>query len=169
MKRFFLFLLCVGTLSACTVTFTPADVSVRGNVRFGIQLNDVITVFEPTRGRGAIYGLNESIAFRVRSGQSGYITLTAIDPTGEVYPIIRNVYVRAGETRTIPNSVDGVTFTLTPPRGLHRVRASFTPSATPGRVTYQGIRSEEGWTRSIVTEVNPYEVRDIVETRFFIE
>ena len=100
-KRSLLFLLCAALLSACTVTFTPADVSVSGRVRFGIQLSDVVTTFEPTRGRGAIYGLNESISFRLRSAQSGYITLTAIDPTGEVYPIIRNVYVRAGETRII--------------------------------------------------------------------
>ena len=70
---------------------------------------------------------------------------------------------------SFPSSVDGVTFSLRPPRGLHRVRASFTPNATPGRVVYRGIVTEERWTQSIVSEVNPYDVRDIVETRFFLE
>lgn len=169
MRRLFLVTLLASLLTACTVTFVPGDVTVRGRVRFGIELNEVIRVFEPTRGSGAIYGLNENIAFRVVSNQTGYVTLTAIDPGGSVYPIIRNVYVRAGESRIIPNSGDRVTFSLQPPRGLHRVRASFTPSATSGRVVYRGVVTEDRWTQSIVTEVQPYQVRDIVETRFFLE
>lgn len=169
-NRFFPLLLTL-LLGACTVTFVPdGSVAVNARVRFGIELNNIIDIFEPTRGSGAIYSLNENISFRLRANQSGYITLTAIDPDGTVYPIIRNVFVRAGETRIIPNSSDGVAFTLAPPRGLHRVRASFTPSATDiTRVRYTGVITEDRWTNTIVTEVRPYQVRDIVQTRFFIE
>ena len=158
-------------LGACTVTFVPdSSVSVNARVGFGIDLNNVIGVFEPTRGSGAVYSLNDTISFRVRANRSGYVTLTAIDPDGTVYPIIRNVFVGAGETRIIPNSSDGVQFNLAPPRGLHRVRASFTLRPTDiSRVVYRGVITEDRWTNSIVSDVSPYEVRDIVQTRFFID
>lgn len=156
-------------LSSCTVVFEPVPVTVRGRVRFGIEVTDVIQVFEPTRGSGAIYRLNERISFRVRTDRDGYITLTAIDPTGDVYVLVRNFFVRGGQTTVISGPSARTEFVLVPPRGLHRVRASFTPSRTSGSVAYQGVSGEGSWTSTIVAEVRGADVRDIAETRFFLE
>jgi hypothetical protein len=156
-------------LSSCTVVFEPVPVTVRGRVRFGIEVNDVIQVFEPTRGSGAIYRLNERIAFRIRTDRDGYITLTAIDPTGDVYVLVRNFFVRGNQTTIISGPDARSEFVLVPPRGLHRVRAAFTPTRTSGSVTYRGVSGEGRWTQTIVAEVRGAEVRDIAETRFFLE
>ena len=155
-------------LTGCRVTITPGTVSF--NARFGIELSPVIQLFEPTRGSGATYVVGDSIAFRILTDRSGYITLSAIDPDGTVYVFARNIFVRGGETTTI-SGVDARTiFTLQPPRGLHRVRAAFTPSQTnTATFSYQSVRGDDNWTRIIVSEVRPYDVRDIAETRFFLE
>ncbi len=68
------------------------------------------------------------IRFRIRTNQSGYVTLTAIDPDGLIYPLSRNIYIQAHRTTIIPTPDMGVEFVAAPPVGLHRVRASFTPS-----------------------------------------
>jgi hypothetical protein len=155
-------------LAGCRVVITPGDISVRGTVRFGIEVSPVIQVFEPTRGAGSSYSVGEAIAFRVLTDRSGYITLSAIDPNGSVYLLVQNVYVRGGETTTISGPDSRNIFTLQPPRGLHRVRAAFTPGATgTASITYQS-RGDDNWTRIVVNDVRPYDVRDIVETRFFL-
>ena len=157
-------------LASCTLYVSPNDdVSVRGRVRFGIEVSDVIQVFEPTRGAGATYFVGDEVSFRVRTDRDGYITLTALDPNGRVQTFSRDVYVRGGESTVIPSRSDPFVFTVEPPRGLQRVRAAFTPARTGERVRARAITGEDQWTQSIVTEVRPYDVRDIVETRFFIE
>jgi Domain of unknown function (DUF4384) len=161
-------LVCLG-LTGCRIIVTPGNVSVDGNVRFGIIVSPIIQVFEPTRGSGASYFVGDSISFRILTDRSGYVTLTAIDPDGSVYVLVQNFYVQGGFTTTISGPNDRSIFTLQPPRGLHRVRAAFTPSPTgTARITYQSVRGDDNWTRIIVTDVSPYQVRDIVETRFFI-
>jgi hypothetical protein len=155
-------------LTSCRVTITPGTVSV--NARFGIELSPVIQVFEPTRGSGANYFVGDSVSFRILTDRSGYITLSAIDPDGAVYVFARNIFVRGGEVTTISGVDSRTIFTLQPPRGLHRVRAAFTPSQTnTATFTYQSVRGDDNWTRIIVSEVRPYDVRDIAETRFFLE
>jgi hypothetical protein len=155
-------------LTSCRVTITPGTVSF--DARFGIELSPVIQVFEPTRGSGASYVVGDSIAFRILTDRSGYITLSAIDPDGDVYVFARNIFVRGGETTTISGLDSRTIFTLQPPRGLHRVRAAFTPSQTnTATFTYRSVRGDDNWTRIIVSEVRPFEVRDIAETRFFLE
>jgi Domain of unknown function (DUF4384) len=159
----------VGILAGCRVVITPGDVSVGANVRFGIELSPIIQVFEPTRGAGSSYFVGDAIAFRILTDRSGYVTLSAIDPDGSVYVFARNIYVRGGETTTISGVDSRTVFTLAPPRGLHRVRASFTPSAiNTTTITYTNVYGEDNWTRIVVNDVRPYQVRDIVETRFFL-
>ena len=130
----------------------------------------VITIFEPDRGTGSTYPTNERIRFRIRTNQSGYITVTAIDPDGRIYPLSRNIYVRAGITTIIPTPEMGVEFIAAPPVGLHRVRASFTPRPTNGNIIYRNTHGIEVWTQSIFTEIEPFpeDSRDIVETDLYI-
>jgi hypothetical protein len=168
-KRLFLLILVL-SLTACTLYIEPGNVTVRGRVRIGIALNEVIRVFEPTRGNGAIYRVGEDIAFRVYAERDGFLALTEFGPDGRVTTFARNIFVRGGQTSIITGPDSRSIFSLIPPRGLHYVRASFTPFQTDtARVTYQGITSEDAWTQSIVTEIRPYEIRDIAETSFFLE
>ncbi len=169
MKKLFLALSLGLLLTSCAVYVSPGSVGTRGTVRFGIEVSDVIRVFEPARGAGAGYFVGENISFRVFTTQDGYLTLTALDPDGAVYTFARNVYVRGGRTNLVSGPDDGSVFSLLPPRGLQRVRASFTPRPTSGRVTYRGALGEGRWTQSIVTEVSDYDVRDIAETQFYIQ
>lgn len=155
-------------LSSCAVYVTPGDVSVNGRVRFGISVSDVIQTFEPTRGTGATYYVGEEIAFRVLTLQDGYLTLSAIDPDGTVYTLARNLYVRGGRVQVIEGPDSASVFSLVPPRGFHRVRASFTPNPTSGRVSYRGVYGEDAWSRAIRADVDPYEVRDVAETNFYL-
>lgn len=173
MKHKFLFLsvalFVVLGLSSCRIIVTPGDVSVDTNVRFGIEVSPIIQVFEPTRGAGANYLVGDAISFRILTDRSGYITLSAIDPDGSVYVLVQNLYVQGGLVTTISGPNARSIFTLQPPRGLHRVRAAFTLSPTgTASITYQSARGEDNWTRIIVTDVRPYNVRDVVETRFFL-
>ncbi len=156
-------------LTSCAVYVSPGSVRARGTVRFGIEVSDVIQVFEPTRGAGSGYFVGENVSFRVLTTQDGYLALTALDPDGRVYTFARNVYVRGGQTNIVSGPDDGSVFSLLPPRGLQRVRASFTPRPTSGRVVYRGTSGEGRWTQSIVTEVSDYDVRDIAETQFYIQ
>ena len=166
----FLLALLLGALPACSVYVTPDDVTVRGGVGYGLELGDVITTFAPGRGEGATYFVGENIAFRVRSREAGYLTLSAIDPDGLVYVFARNVPVGRG-TNLITGPNARTTFSLTPPRGLHRVRASFTSRPTDtARVTYRGEFGEDLWTRSIVTDLEGFPVRerDIARASFVV-
>ncbi|MGL4612132.1 MAG: DUF4384 domain-containing protein [Trueperaceae bacterium] len=166
---FIVFVITLG-LSACRVVVTPADVSVNATVRFGIEVSPVIQRFEPTRGSGSSYGVGEAIAFQILTDRSGYVTLSAIDPDGSVYVFARNLYVTGGQPTTLSGLNSRTVFTLQPPRGLHRVRASFTPSPTTSSANaYINVRGESSWTRIIINDVEPFNVRDIAETRFFLQ
>ncbi len=174
MKTFKVWLLTgllVSLLSSCTVTFIPSDVSISGRVRFGIELNDVISEFRPDRGSGSSYRIGDSIGFVIRTNQSGYVTLTEIDPFGNVETFGRNIPVGMGTTIINgPDARSEFAIGSNSVSGLHRVRVSFTPSPTDlTRVTYRGIIGEDGWTNIIVTEVRPYTIRDIAETTYFIQ
>jgi hypothetical protein len=167
---FFIGLMLLGlVLAGCRVVITPSNVSVGTSVRFGVELSSVIQSFEPTRGMGSSYRVGDAISFRILTNRTGYVTLSAIDPDGTVYVFARNIYVQGGETTTISGVDSRTIFTLQPPRGLHRVRASFTPSATGAAITYTNVYGEDEWTHIVVRDVQPFQVRDIVETRFFLD
>ena len=158
------------TLSACSVYVTPDTVTVRGGADYGIELGNVITAFSPGRGEGATYFVGEDISFRVRSREAGYLTLSAIDPDGVVYVFARSVPIVPG-TNIITGPNARTVFSLAPPRGFHRVRASFTSRPTNTvRVSYRGAVGEDLWTRSIVTDIGDFPVRerDIVQTDFVV-
>jgi len=167
------FLLLALTLTSCTIFIEPGNAtvttSVHGRITIGVGLSDIITLFEPTRGTGATYNLAENIAFRVRTRQDGYLTLTAIDPDGRVYTFARNIFIAGGQTTVISGPTPRSTFLLQPPKGRHRVRASFTPQRTDiRRVTFVGRRGEEEWSSAITIELKPFPIRDVRETEFLI-
>lgn len=154
-------------LTACTITFVPGDAALRGTLRFGVEVGDVITHFEPTRGAGARYRPGDSISFVVRTTGDGYITLSSIGPDGAVAVLQRNIRVRGGIDNILPtrgNFIVGRDF------GVKRVRAAFTPEPTDGRVTYRGIWGESDWTHSIKLDIQAFPVtdRDVRETSFVI-
>ena len=152
-------------LAGCTVTVT--DRSVGSTVP--IDANDVLSRFEPRGGEGSAYRVGEEISFVVRSRVDGYVTLTSLAPDGDVDTFARNVYVPARRDVIIDGSDRGVVFLVEPPRGWHRVRASFTPRRTdPSRVSFRGRVGEDDWTAGIRVELEPFEISDWAETRFFV-
>jgi hypothetical protein len=153
-------------LSACTVYVVPGEGS---RVSLSLDLNEVITTFAPARGAGSTYLVGERIEFQIRTRQDGYVTLTAIDPDGSVYVFARNIRVAAGRTQFLSGPGPRLEFAVTPPTGLHRVRAAFTAQRTDqGRVRYEGRSGEEGWTTAIRVELESAEVRDVAQTHFFV-
>ncbi len=158
-------------LTACTITLIPGDITLRGTMRFGIEVGDIITRFEPTRGAGARYRHGDPISFVIRTTSDGFITLTSISPDGTIQVIDRNIFVRGGADTFLPtrgnfivDSRGGRDY------GVNRVRALFTPEPTRGRVSYRGIWGESDWTHSIRVELEPFPVtaRDLRETSFLI-
>ena len=157
-------------LSGCTIYFVEGERTDSGRVTIDLELSEVITSFSPTRGTGSTYRIGDSIEFQLRTRRDGYVTLTAIDPDGTVYPIARNLRVYAGERNRLSGSQIGVRFIADPPTGLHRVRASFTAERTDtSRVQYRGRSGEDGWSSAIRIELRTAEVRDVAETYFYIE
>lgn len=146
--------------SACTVVVQP-DMGGIGN------LDGVIVDFRPTRGVGAVYNVGDEIQFLIQTSSPGFVTLTAIDPDGRVYVISRNVAV-AGGTTILPTAEQRVVFNAAPPRGFHRVRASFTSTRTTETVVYSGRRGDGEWTNAITIEINPAPLRDVRETNLTI-
>ena len=114
-------------LSGCTYLLNPNQYSISsyttptGSQAYSTSYGN--SYFVPTRGTGSQYLVGESIQFQAQSPQSGYMTLTAIDPDGSTYVFEENVPVRAGQTISLPDS--SKTYSLTPPRGLHRIQAAF--------------------------------------------
>ena len=151
-------------LSACSIYVRPG-----ASVSVGVPLDNVITVFQPTRGSGATYFVGDGIEFRIRTRDSGYVTLSAMDPDGRVYVFARNIYVPANRTTILPTPAMRVAFSAAPPRGLHRIRASFTSAATnPDHVRYNGRHGEGDWTSAIQIDIRGYPVRDVAVTTLYI-
>jgi hypothetical protein len=167
-KRMLLGGLLLLALSGCIPIFVTSD----GRVVGVADLSDVVTVFEPSRGQGASYRQGEAIAFNVYALQDGYLTLTALEPDGSVYVFSRNIFIRGRENVFLagPDSRHTFGIELDAPRGIHRVRASFTSSPTDvSIVTYSNVIGDDGWTQSIRADISPYNLRDVVETSFFVQ
>ena len=156
-------------LAGCTVYVRDGEAyvrtSVRGTITFGVPLHNVITLFEPTRGQGAGYRIGDRISFNVRTDRDGYLTLTSIDEDGFVHTFARNIFIRGGRTVTLDGPDSRHVFSVEPPRGVVRVRASFSSGRTDTtRVRYTGQRGEDAWTQRISVDLAPHDVRDVVET-----
>ena len=150
-------------LAGCTVTFVGPGSAVSGDA------NRVIESFEARAGEGASYRVGEEISFRIRTRVDGYVTLTSLGPGGDVEVFARNVFVSARRMNVIDGRDQGVVFVVEPPRGWHRVRASFTPSRTDtGRVSFRGRAGEDAWLAAIRIDIEPFEIRDVAETRFYV-
>ena len=165
MKKLKLLLIPIALLllASCAPRYT--------RVYVGVPNNEIIQVFEPGRGQGAIYHLGENIDFRVKTSQTGYLTFTVIDPDGRVYELERNVFIQAGQLTYFPNSsTQAGSLSLVPPRGHHRVRVSFTSSQTDvNRVNYVNVNGEANWNNTIQSDIQYSNLRDVAETWFFIE
>ena len=153
-------------LAGCTVTLVEDDRSIGGVIPE--RANDVLQRFEPRAGENSSYRVGQTISFVIRSRVEGWVTLSSLAPDGDVDVFARNVYVPARRDVLIDGGEDRV-FVVEPPRGWHRVRASFTPRRTDtGRVTFRGRAGEDAWLTAIRVELEPYDVRDVAETRFYV-
>jgi hypothetical protein len=154
-------------LQACTVTIVPDPADPRvDRPRIVVPVRSVVIErFESAR---PWYRVGDRVSFRIRTNQSGFVTLTAFDPDGTAYVIARNVPVFGNRIETIPQPLGRTSFVAAPPTGPHLVRAHFTPERTPERVSFRGIASLDAWTNAISLEIRGfgYTVDDIAEVRF---
>ena len=152
--------------AACTITFLPGDVRV--GVDRPAPRPVVIERFASVQGT---YRVGEPVSFRIATATSGYVTLTAIDPDGTVYPIARNVYVvGGGRTQVIPGPNARIAFVAIPPTGPHAVRAHFTPRRTSETVVYAGVFGSDAWLARIRLELSGtgFGIEDTALVRFTI-
>jgi len=153
-------------LAGCTITFVDPE-GVGSRPPDGA--NDVIVRFEARAGEGASYRVGSEISFAMRTRVDGYVTLTSLAPDGAVHVFARNIYVPARRDVVIDGRDQGVVFVVEPPRGWHRVRASFTPRRTDvSRVSFRGRIGEDDWLAAIRIELEPFEIRDVAATRFYV-
>ena len=156
-------LLLASALAACTIYVQPGTVS--GRVSIGVSLSDIIVRFEPTKGSGATYAVGEPVVFTIFPRESGYVTLSAIDPDGRIYTFARNMRVDGGRSNVLPTPSDRFVFIADHPTGFHRIRASFTSGRTDvNRVTYVGRRGEEEWNNTITVDFGNQRIRDVAQT-----
>ncbi len=130
MMRPLLVTLTLLVLSACAVYNTPepsSSVKVRptpSQSEIVVTAVPEIITFAPTRGEQAAYDLGESISFRVRTTQDGYLTLTAYGPDNVASGFAQGAFVEGGVDTVLPTAESGVSYDLAPPRGLQRVSAT---------------------------------------------
>ncbi len=153
-------------LTACTVT-------IRGGGTVGAPLqrdaNPAIERFQVQGGDDSSYRIGERIRFQIRTRVDGYVTLTALAPDGTVQVFARNLPVQGRRTVVLDGREQGLAFTVGEMRGTYRVRASFTPARTDvSRVTFRGRSGEAEWTAAIRLDLEPFALRDVAETRFFV-
>lgn len=169
MKKLWMIPLLLISLASCRVIIGGDEPSttVSGSVyiQFGVPLVNVITEFQPDRGRGGNYGIGERISFRVGVRRSGYITLVNYNPDGSV-DVLASQAVSAG-TQTLPAPGSGFTYTVGPPYGRNYVRMFF--SSRPLVYGYQG----RGFTTTVWDDNTqqflrslPEDSRDVRETYF---
>ncbi len=149
-------------LSACTLNVqTTAGLS-------GARSN-LIGSFQPGRGEGSTYQVGEQVSFTFSTRVPGYLTLVSLDPTGYSNVLIRGAAVSAGTT-TFPRAEDGVSYTVSEPRGLQRVRAIFTRVRPSAEIALQGSYTGDTWNTATNSYIRPYALndRDVQETFFYI-
>lgn len=148
--------------SGCTVTFVGGE-----GARAGV--NGIIAVFEPTRGPDATYRRGDDVAFSFRARRDGFVTLSRLDPDGDVAVVARNLRVRAQRTEVLDATRDGARFVVGGPRGWHRVRASFSPEpASTATARLEGRFGEGDWTAALRLDLAPFEATDVAETAFYV-
>lgn len=147
-------------LSACTLILYPEGLSVTYRVDFG----GAILRFEPDRGAGATYFLGEEVRFLLTLDQPGWVSLVVIDPDGRTYELDR-FYLDRG-THLLPPGA--YRYTLTLPRGLHRVRAVYTEGPPPARVRLEGVYTDWDARLRLYIEASGARRYDVAETYFYV-
>lgn len=153
----FLLLLLAGLFSACTVVLDGVSLSYRPD------FTPAILRFEPDRGAGATYFVGEEVRFFLTLKSPGWVSLVAIDPDGRTYELDR-FYLGRG-THLLPPGA--YRYTLTPPRGLHRVRAVYTDLA-PGGVRLEGVFTDWDARLRLYLEASRAHRHQVVETYFYV-
>ncbi|WP_026174931.1 DUF4384 domain-containing protein [Thermus igniterrae] len=153
----FLLLLLAGLLSACTVTLEGLTLTYR------LDFTPAILRFEPDRGAGATYFVGEEVRFLLTLDSPGWVSLVAIDPDGRTYEFDR-FYLDRG-THLLP--FGAYRYTLTPPRGLHRVRAVYTDLA-PGGVRLEGVFTDWDARLRLYLEASRARRHQVAETYFYV-
>ncbi|WP_038055263.1 DUF4384 domain-containing protein [Thermus amyloliquefaciens] len=152
-----LFPLLAGLLSACTVTLEGFTLSYRWD------FTPVILRFEPDRGAGATYYVGEEVRFFLTLADPGWISLVAIDPDGRTYELDR-LYLGRG-THVLPPGA--YSYTLTPPRGLQRVRAIYM-DGPPGSLRLEGVYTDWDARLRVYLEASGARHYQVVETYFYV-
>jgi len=147
-------------LSACTLTLYPEGLSVTYRVDFGGE----ILRFEPDRGRGATYFVGEEGRFFLTLDRPGWVSLVVQDPDGYTYELDRFHLSRG--THVLPPGP--YRYTLTPPRGLHRVRAVYTQSPPSSRVRLEGRYTDWDARLRLYVEASGARAYDVAETYFYV-
>lgn len=152
--------LLLALLTGCTVSLYPAGL----NVTYRLAPEPILYRFEPDRGAGGVYYLGEEVRFLLSLARPGYVALVAIDPDGRTYEFDR-VYLSAG-THLLPNRP--VRYTLTPPRGLYRVRAVYTEASAPAQIRLEGVFTDWDSRLRIYLEASGGRRYDLAETHFYL-
>ncbi|AWN24694.1 hypothetical protein DKM44_13825 [Deinococcus irradiatisoli] len=149
-------------LSACTV-------SVNTNAGLSGARSNLISSLRPDRGEGSSYLVGDQVSFSLTTRTAGYVTLISLDPNGRGNVLIRGAAVPAGTT-TFPRTEDAVTYTVSEPRGLQRVRAIFTRVRPSADIVLQGNYNGDTWNTATNSYLRPYAQadRDVQETYFYI-
>ena len=169
-KRIFVLAVLAGILSACTIYVRPGDFSVSYKGRYGVDLNTVITRFEPDRGRASTYRLGEFVRFNITLSQPGYLTLVGIDSDGVSYEFSRYSLGAGSYVLSGPQGQPGLGFQLAPPAGIQRVRAIYTNASGSATVRFTGTYRDDAWDSqtALYFERTGATVRDVEETYFYI-
>lgn len=150
-------ILLAGLLSACTLTLEGLTVSYR------LDFTPAILRFEPDRGAGATYYVGEEVGFFLTLADPGWISLVAIDPDGRTYEFDR-FYLGRG-THVLPPGA--YRYTVTPPRGLQRVRAIYTDTH-PGSLRLEGVYTDWDARLRVYLETSGARRYQVAETYFYI-
>jgi len=153
----FLLVLLAGFLSACTVTLEGLTLTYRWDY------SPVLLRFEPDRGAGATYFVGEEIRFFLTLDRPGWVTLVVEDPDGRTYELDR-FFLQRG-THVLPPGA--YRYVLTPPRGLHRVRAVYT-DREPGGVRLQGVYTDWDARLRVYLEASGARTYHVAETYFYV-
>lgn len=94
----------------------------------------------------------------------GWVSLVVQDPDGYTYELDRFHLSRG--THVLPPGP--YRYTLTPPRGLHRVRAVYTQSPPSGRVRLEGRYTDWDARLRLYVEASGARAYDVAETYFYV-
>lgn len=173
-------------LSGCAVTFVPGDpVDVARPTpptdvaRPTPTTPDVDRPAAPASlpGQGSILQFevtpntirpSSNLVFRTRFARSGYLTVSALAPTGRVEVLLRNVPVAPGFQLVPPvPTPPSERLQASGPTGTWVVRAQFSEARTAAR--YQGVQGYDAWTAAVADDLRGAANASVFETTYEVE